>query len=512
MGNWIIDGMVFLGSALMVYNICGFIRFARYVRGLKSWGGKNRILQIPIVLLVLFLLGYLAVGLFGKPDWIVSMILFGGSIFVFVMYKLLFNVTHQIVEMEQLERKLQVAEESSRTKTSFLASISHEMRTPMNVILGLDEVALKDPEVPPQTREQLVRIGQSGRHLLDMINRILEMNEIETGALKLRNEEFSITDALGQVNAIARTLCEEKGLRYEASLGEDAAFRCIGDEVRFKETLLSLLDNAVKYTNAPGTVSLRAECVSREEKTRTLRVTVRDTGVGISRDFLPKVFDVFSREDASSTSLYGGSGLSLAVVKRIVEMTGGTIAVESEKNVGTTFTLTVPLAYAGEEESPAEPPEKPASLEGRRVLIVEDLPENAEIVADLLELEDMETEHAENGQAALEMFSRAEPWHYDAILMDLRMPVMDGLEATRRIRALDRADAGRIPIIALTANAFESDVRASLEAGMNAHLAKPVDAEKLYETLSRSIREAAEAASANARIQADPAPPAGSGS
>ncbi len=487
-GNWIIDGMVFLGSALMVYNIYGFIRFARYVRGLKSWGGKNRILQIPIVLLVLFLLGYLAVGLFGKPDWVVSLILFGGSIFVFVMYKLLFGITHQIVEKEQLEAKLQVAEEAGRAKTSFLASISHEMRTPMNVILGLDVIALKNPELQPQTREQLEKIGQSGRHLLDMINRILEMNQLETGALKLSSEEFSLTEALGQVDAIAHTLCEEKGLHYEASLGEDMAFRCIGDEVQFKQTLLSLLDNAVKYTDAPGTVSIQGECISREETVRTVRFTVRDTGVGISRDFLPKVFDVFSREDASSTSLYGGSGLSLAVVKRIVEMTGGTIAVESEKNVGTTFTLTVPLAYAGEEESPAEPPEKPASLEGRRVLIVEDLPENAEIVADLLELEDMETEHAENGQAALEMFSRAEPWHYDAILMDLRMPVMDGLEATKRIRALDRADAGLIPIIALTANAFESDVRASIEAGMNAHLAKPADSDELYETLRRSIR------------------------
>ena len=180
--------------------------------------------------------------------------------------------------------------------------------------------------------------------------------------------------------------------------------------------------------------------------------------------------------------------------------------------MGTTFTLTVPLPYAGEEKRSAEEAGDTASLAGRRVLIVEDLPENAEIVADLLELEEMETERAENGRTALDMFSASQPGHYDAILMDLRMPVMDGLEAARHIRALDRADAGRIPIIALTANAFESDVRASLEAGMNAHLAKPVDAEKLYETLRRSIRESAEAASTNARIQADPAPPAGAGS
>ncbi len=244
----------------------------------------------------------------------------------------------------------------------------------------------------------------------------------------------------------------------------------------------------MKYTDALGTVSLRAECVSREEKTRTLRFTLRDTGVGISEEYLPRVFDVFSREAASSTSAYGGSGLSMSVVKRIVDLAGGTIAVESRKNEGTCFTLTAPFTYAGEEERPAEMPAEAGSLEGRRVLIVEDLPENAEIVADLLELEGVETERAENGQIALEMIARAEPWYYDAVLMDLRMPVMDGLEATRRIRALDRADAGRVHIIALTANAFESDVRASLEAGMNAHLAKPADAEALYETLRRLIR------------------------
>ncbi len=487
MVNLAIYGMVYLGSALMVYNIYGFIRFARYVRGLKNWSKRDHILQIPILLLVLFLLGYLAVGFIGKPDLIVSLILFGGSIFVFVMYKLLFGITHQIVEKEQLEAKLRVTEASNLAKAGFLASISHEMRTPMNVILGLTGIALKDQELRPQTREQLEKIGQSGRHLLDMINRILEWNQIEIGELKLKTEEFSVSGALDQVNAIAQTLCQEKGLTYQVSM-EGTAFRCLGDEVQIKRTLLSILDNAVKYTDAPGTVSLTVDCVSREDAVRTLRFVVRDTGVGISRDFLPKIFEVFSQEDASSTNRYGGSGLSLAVVKRVMDLAGGTIEVESEKNVGTVFTLTVPLPCAGEETAPAEGPEKTASLAGRRVLIVEDLPENAEIVADLLELEEMETERAENGQIALDMFSASQPGYYDAILMDLRMPVMDGLEAARRIRALDRADAGLVPIIALTANAFESDVRASLEAGMNAHLAKPADADELYDALRRWIR------------------------
>ena len=244
-----IYGMVYLGSALMVYNICGFIRFARYVRGLKNWTEKNHILQIPIVLLVLFLLGYLAVGILGKPDMIVSLILFGGSIFVFVMYKLLFGITQQIVEKEQLEAKLQVTEASNRAKASFLASISHEMRTPMNVILGLASIALKDPELPPQAREQLEKIGQSGRHLLDMINRILEWNQIEIGALKLKTEEFSVSGALDQVNAIVHTLCQEKGLTYEVSM-EGTAFRCLGDEV------VAHMANLIRDPDDASTVSM----------------------------------------------------------------------------------------------------------------------------------------------------------------------------------------------------------------------------------------------------------------
>jgi len=490
--RWAIYAMVYLGSALMVYNICGFVRFARFVKGLKAWSGEDHLLYIPIVLLVLFLMGYLAVGIFGRPDLIVSVILFGGSIFVYVVYRLLSGITLKIVESEQVEARLLAAEESNRAKTGFLASVSHEMRTPMNVILGLDSVALKNPDLPAETRCHLEKIGQSGRHLLGLINNMLDMNRIETGALEVRHSEFSLADALDQVCAIAHTLCEDKGLTWDFSAAEDARGRFVGDELQLKQVLLSILDNAVKYTDAPGTVSLAVTCASEREDVRTLRFAVRDTGIGIDREFLPRIFEAFTQEDASSTNRYGGSGLSLARTKHVVELMGGTLAVESEKNVGSVFTVTLALPRA-EESAPPPAAETPVSLEGRRILIVEDLPENAEIVQDLLELEGAETEHAENGQVALDMVSRAPLWYYDAILMDLRMPVMDGLEATRRIRALEREDAGAVPIIALTANAFESDVRQSLAAGMNEHLAKPTDADTLYAVLKRQIGSASAA-------------------
>ena len=484
----LIYGMIFLGAALMVYNIWGFISFAAYVRGRKIFQEKHGILYVPVALLIMFLLGYIAVGMFGSPDLIVAGILFGGSVFVFIIYKLLNGITQRIIENETLKAKLLAADESNRAKTGFLASISHEMRTPLNVILGQDAVALNAPDLSPETRDHLKKIDLSAKHLLDLINRILNINRIESGEFSLVSETFSLADALDQVNAIAGSVSAEKGLEYRSRLQPDADGTYTGDVTQLKQVLLSILDNAVKYTDAPGTVSLDAEKTEDAEGSRTLRFSVSDTGVGIDPDFLPRVFDVFTQEDDSFSNRFGGSGLSLALTKQIVELMGGTIEVQSEKNAGTVFTVTVPLQLA---ETPAPPAEEiaadPVSLEGRHILIVEDLPENAEIVQDLLELEGVVTDLAENGQIALEKFEASTPYRYDAILMDLRMPVMDGLEASRRIRALDRPDARTVPIAALTANAFESDVRASQEAGMNAHLAKPADAEQLYETLKKLI-------------------------
>ena len=188
--RWMIYAMVYLGSILMVYNIYGFIRFARYVKAIKTWNSGNSILHIPIALLVCFLLGYLAVGLFGNPDIIMAGILFGGSIFVFIMYKLLSGITQRVVESERLEAELRVAEESNRAKTSFLASMSHEMRTPMNAILGLDAIALQDEALTPQTRDRLEKIDASARHLLDLINDVLDMNHIESDTMRLSAELF----------------------------------------------------------------------------------------------------------------------------------------------------------------------------------------------------------------------------------------------------------------------------------------------------------------------------------
>ena len=478
--RWLILAMVYLGSLLMVYNIYGFVRFARYVKKLDSWKANNKILYLPIVLLVCFLLGYLAVGIFGKPDLIVAGILFGGSIFVFVMYKLLSNITQRIVESERLEAQLRAAEESSRAKSDFLASMSHEVRTPLNAVIGLNRLALQDDTLQPRTRERLEQVDASAHHLLDMVNDVLDMNHIASGHMQLKAEPFSPADVVNLVNVLARMLCEEKGVDYRYESVGEMESACIGDALRLRQVLLSLLTNAAKFTPQGGSVRFVAEQLPREGENCVLRFTVSDTGVGIDEAFMPRLFDAFSQEDASATNHYGGSGLGLAITKRLVNMMDGDIAVES-----------------GAEDSDAletakDSPAAIAGLGGRRVLVADDMAENAEIVSDLLELEGMDCDTAGTGLEALRMMEQSDEGYYDAILMDLRMPVMDGLEATRRIRALDRADAKAVPIIALTANTFDSDIQSSLEAGMNAHLVKPVDADALYAALDHWINRTQE--------------------
>ena len=484
--NALITIMILAGSALMVYNIWGFIRFSKYVRGIDYWGSNNAILYFPIALLVMFLIGYLIVGLFGKPDIIMAGILFGGSIFVFVMYRMLMSVTTNLVESEELKKRLSEAEESERIKNTFLATISHEMRTPLNVIIGLDNLLLKNEELSSETVGYLKKIGLSAKHLLTLINNMLDMKRLESGALAVKNEPFALGDALDQVCAITEAQCEDKGLAFISEIRPDLRRTVVGDIALLEQVLLTILDNAVKYTDQGGTVRFSAE--KDPEKPGVMRFVTEDSGVGIDPAFLPKIFESFSQEDSSSTSRYGGSGLSLAVAKRMANAMGAEILVESEKNKGSVFTVVIPLEeQAGDAAYEAESEE--VSLAGRRVLVAEDIPENAEIVMDLLDLEEVECERAENGKVALECFESHPQGYYDAIFMDLRMPVMDGIEAARNIRALSRPDAKEIPIIALTANAFDLDVKQTSEAGMNVHLAKPADADLLYRTLKQMIRE-----------------------
>ena len=386
----------------------------------------------------------------------------------------------------------EAAKSASRAKSQFLSRMSHEIRTPINAIIGLDSIILRDQDISPRTRDGLDKIGASARHLLSIVNDILDMSRIETGRMTLKSEVFSFRDFLKQIDIIIGGQCQEKGLDYVTNVLGTPDEYYFGDSLKLKQVVINILGNAVKFTDAPGTISFTVEQISRASDRAALRFTMTDTGIGIDKAFIPKMFEAFSQEDTGNASPYGGSGLGMPITKSIVMMMGGEIQVESEKGAGSTFTVYVPLKRVPEADIPRAPePDAPAAadaLSGLNLLIVEDQEMNAEVLADLLSLEDMTSEWAENGQRAVEMLSESAPGQFDAILMDMRMPVMDGLTATREIRKLSHPDAKTIPIIALSANAFEEDVKQCLAAGMNAHLSKPVDIDLLKETL-RSILE-----------------------
>ena len=401
---------------------------------------------------------------------------------------------------EALAEALALAEEANAAKTAFLSNMSHEIRTPMNAIIGFDRLALRDSSLSAETREHLEKIGGSAEHLLALINEVLDMSRIESGQVVLRKEPFSLGSVLEQINTMVTSQCRDKGLTYECRVLNRVDDRYIGDDLKLKEVLLNILSNAVKFTEAPGSVTLSAEKTAMFADQSTLVFRIKDTGIGMDPEFIPKVFEAFSQEDDSRKSRYGSTGLGMAITKNIVEMMNGTIEVESEKGAGTEFTVTVTLRNA-EDDGGAEAlaqeqilsgESRQAPLAGRRVLLAEDVEMNAEIMTDILGMEEVAADHAENGRIAVEMFAGSEAGTYSAILMDVRMPEMDGLEAAAAIRELDREDAKSIPIIALTANAFDEDVQRSLQAGMNAHLSKPVEPELLFRTLGELIFQAEE--------------------
>lgn len=385
-------------------------------------------------------------------------------------------------QRESLSIALEEANQANKAKTAFLSNMSHEIRTPMNAIIGLDRIALNDPGISAMTREHLEKIGLSAQHLLSIINDILDMSRIESGRMNVKNEEFSFAKLLAQVNTIISGQCREKGIEYECRVKGAIGDYYVGDAMKLRQVMINILGNAVKFTPSGGAVTFVVESTARFNGKSTLRFVISDTGIGMSQDYLPKLFDAFSQEDLSTTNRYGSTGLGMAITRNIIELMNGTISVESEKYKGTTFTVTVTLIDCDHKNAEEENDLHPGEL---CVLVIDDDPVACEHTQLVLGQVGVNCEKALSGAEGLQMVkvrhARREP--YNLILVDWRMPEMDGLEATRRIRAMNRYDAKHIPIIALTANAFDEDVQQSMQAGLNAHLSKPVEPDVLFETL-----------------------------
>jgi signal transduction histidine kinase/ActR/RegA family two-component response regulator len=377
------------------------------------------------------------------------------------------------------------AESASRAKSAFLANMSHEIRTPLNAVLGMARIMQRDG-ASPQQAGQLDKIGSAAHHLLGVINDILDLSKIEADKFLLENDEFSLDGVAASVAAMLHEKVVAKGLRIEVNT-EALPCQVRGDATRFTQALLNLASNAVKFTEV-GKVTLSLRVMERRGGRLRVRAEVRDSGIGVPAEVLPKLFMPFEQGDASTTRKYGGTGLGLAITRRLAELMGGEAGASSTPGVGSTFWFTAWLE-AGQPTSGAERPAvEPRSAEavlraahaGKHVLLVEDEPVNQEVARLFLADVGLDVAIAGNGRVAVDML-RASP--FDLVLMDMQMPEMDGLEATRQIRRLPGRE--QVPIVAMTANAFAEDRAQCMAAGMNDFLSKPVEPEKLFEAVLR---------------------------
>ena len=394
-----------------------------------------------------------------------------------------------IAQNEALSNALSAAEQANKAKTVFLSNMSHEIRTPMNAIIGLDNIALNDPDISLKTREYLTKIGDSAEHLLNLINDILDMSRIESGRTALKKEEFSFSKLLEYVNTMISGQCQDKGLDYRCVVKGDIDDSYIGDNVKLRQVLINLLGNSVKFTPEGGRVGLEVERTAQFDGKTTLRFVISDTGVGISEDYLPRIFEAFSQEDSSYTSKYGSTGLGLAITKSIVEMMNGSITVDSEKGVGTTFTVTVTLPDAEKKEAGAG--EFKIHPNKMSVLIIDDDPIACEHAKLVLEKIGISSDIALSGEEAVEAVrlrhARRDP--YNLILVDWKMPEMDGVETTRRIRSVIGNESA---IILLTAYKWDDIMDEAVAAGVDSFVAKPLFAANVLEEFEDALKRKSE--------------------
>ena len=403
-------------------------------------------------------------------------------------------VETEVMRSRESKRLLEYERAASSAKSTFLSNMSHDIRTPMNAIIGFTRAALEHEDDPKRVHDCLTKISSSSSHLLSLINDILEMSRIESGNVQLELSPCNLPDMMDELRSILSGQVEDKrlGLHLDLTAVRKPDVSC--DKLRVNQILLNLLSNAVKFTPEGGSIFVSVKQPGEPDNAgrQTCVFQVKDTGIGMTPEFAEKIFDAFERERTSTVSGIQGTGLGMSITKKLVDLMDGSIQVNTAPGRGSEFTVTLPLRVLESKETASLRAEHGdgsprTSFQGRRLLLVDDLALNREIALSVLETQGFQVDQAADGTEAVEIIRSAEPGRYDAVLMDIQMPVMNGYEATRAIRALPDPLRAGVPILAMTANAFEEDRKNALDAGMNGHIAKPIDIEALMDALEKAL-------------------------
>lgn len=484
-----------LGWIFMVTVILYVLLFVYYI--IRQHNENERMNTTILLLIAFFLITSTILSTIYDIEWMGRLSIVYGI--VFCLFALNTNKLQETIyvlrenealktALGELEKAKKEAEAANEAKTTFLLNMSHDIRTPLNGIMGMLDIAEHYAQDPDRQAECRAKVRESAGVLLELVNEVLDRSKLESGEIVLENVSFDLEEIARDVYNTVHIQAEERNICLTGECRVTHR-KLIGSPLHYKRVLMNIVSNAVKYNKENG--SITTTCRERElGEGRTEVVFVcQDTGIGMSEEFQKHIFEPFSQEKQTARSSYKGTGLGMSIVKSIVDKMGGTITVESVKDKGTTFTVTVPFEIdTAPETKAAEKDEVPiCSIRGMKVLVAEDNGINMEIAEFLLEKEEASVIKAWNGQEAVDIFTKSVPGEIDVILMDVMMPVMDGYEATRQIRQLEREDAGSVPIIAMTANAFSEDRIRAEEAGMNEHITKPFDGETLVKMIANLV-------------------------
>ena len=477
--------MVYLGAILMAYNVYSYVKYARWISEKGNWEKEKNLYYIPIILLIVFLIGYIIVGIIMKPNIVIGIILFGGSIFVAVMMYISNHTARKIQENEELQASYTAAKRASEAKSQFMSNMTHDIRTPLNAIMGFTKIAMQDDVSCEDRCSYLEKVQTSAEQLLSIVDDVLVMNRIENGRIELKSENASLRKIVNDTADLVYTQMKEKDIEFIVKADEISNDEVVCDRNHLSRAIMNLLSNACKYTQRSGKVLFEVKQTSADENKASYEIIVADNGIGMSEEFMERIFKPFERERSETVEKISGVGLGLSITKNIIDMMNGKIVVDSKKGEGSCFTIYLDLPLAKEKKEVKK--NKSIDYSKIRILIVEDNEVNYEIASMFLSKHGFKIDHTDNGKNAIEKITSAKNGYYDLILMDIQMPVMDGLEATRRIRSLSERLKAKTPIIAMSGETSPESKEEAYEAGMNGYITKPVNPDEMLETIEEVL-------------------------